>query len=142
MTGLVRRAKPEDADALAACIAVAYARYADLTLPDVAGGVGQEITDHLVWVYETETVIAGGIMVARDGVKAHLRNIAVHPDYGGRGIGSALIKTVIDALREQGVQSVALATHVGMPENVALYRHLGWTETGREGNKVLMSRAI
>ena len=142
MTGLVRRAIPEDADALAACITMAYARYSDLTLPDVAGDVDQEIADHLVWVFESEGHIVGGVIVNRAGTKAHLRNIAVHPEYGGRGVGASLIKTAIDSLHGQGIRTVELTTHIGMPENVVLYRHLGWTETGREGNKVFMSRVI
>ena len=142
MTGAVRRAVAGDADALAECITAAYARYAGLTLPEVAAGIPQEFTDHLVWVFETGGAIAGGIMVSKDGDTAHLRNIAVHPKHSGQGMGSALIRTAIDALRAEGVRSVVLATHVGMPENVALYSHLGWVETGRTGDKVLMSRVI
>ncbi len=142
MTGLVRSAVAEDAKGLAACIAAAYARYSELSLPDVAGGIPQEINDHLVWVCENHGIITGGIMVGLDAETAHLRNIAVHPDHGGQGIGSALINTAIEALRGRGIQSVVLATHVEMPQNLALYHHLGWVETGREGEKVFMARAI
>ncbi len=35
-----------------------------------------------------------------------------------------------------------LSTHVDMPENVRLYIHLGWEETGRTGNKVQMKKNI
>jgi GNAT superfamily N-acetyltransferase len=142
MTGPVRRAVAGDGDALADCITAAYARYAGLLLPDVAGGVPQEIADHLVWVFEIDGAIVGGIVVSRAADKAHLRNLAVHPAHGRKGIGSALIKTAIEALAADGVRSVDLATHVGMPENVALYSHLGWVETQRAGDKVFMSRAI
>ncbi|MGJ8618072.1 MAG: GNAT family N-acetyltransferase [Sulfitobacter sp.] len=138
----VRRAIADDAESLAACIRAAYARYSDLTLPDVAGGMVQEIAEHQVWVFEAGGEVVGGIALGKDEGRAHLRNIAVHPDHGGKGIGSALIKTAIAACRADGVRSIVLATHVGMPENVALYRHLGWVETGRENDKVYMSRMI
>ena len=142
MTDGVRRATLNDAPALAECIAAAYAPYSALSLPDVAGGVVEEIANHLVWVFESSGTIAGGIVIAQDGAKAHLRNIAVHPGNGGQGIGSALINTAIDALRADGGRSIELATHVGMLGNVALYAHLGWVETSRAGDKVFMSRTI
>jgi ribosomal protein S18 acetylase RimI-like enzyme len=131
-----------DADGLAACITAAYERYSRLLLPDVAGGIVQDIEKHLVWVFERNGAIIGGAVISRFGDKAHLRNIAVDPAYGGQGIGSALISTAIVALRANGIHSIALATHVGMPDNVGLYTHLGWVETSRAGDKVFMSRSI
>ncbi|MGC1495509.1 MAG: GNAT family N-acetyltransferase [Sulfitobacter sp.] len=138
----VRRAVESDADALASCIGAAYARYHGLALPDVAGDIDQEIAAHWVWVFESSDIIVGGIVMSQSQDKAHLRNLAVHPAHGGQGIASALIRTALDAMRTQGVRSVELATHVGMPENLALYSHLGWHETGRAGDKVFMSRMI
>jgi GNAT superfamily N-acetyltransferase len=142
MTGRFRRAVAGDVEALSNCISAAYARYADLSLPDVSGGIGHDISDHLVWVYEIEDAIVGGIVVSRDASNGHLRNLAVHPAQGGRGIGTLLINAAIEALAADGVTSVSLATHKGMPENVRFYAHLGWVETGRSGDKVYMSRMI
>ena len=140
---MVRRAEPGDAAGLAACIDAAYApaRARGIDLPPVADGVDQDIRNHLVWLAEDGNIL-GGIVVALRGDRAHLVNIAVHPAYGGRGIGKKLIETAVGAARDRGAMWMDLATHVDMPENVVMYGHLGWQETGRRANKVLMSRRL
>ena len=35
-----------------------------------------------------------------------------------------------------------LNTHAAMPDNVALYQHLGWETSGQHGNTVAMRKAI
>lgn len=83
-----------------------------------------------------------GIVIAFGGDHAQPVNIAVDPAFGGQGIGKALIETALDELGAQNVGRIDLATHIAMPENVALYTHLGWTETGRRADKVYMSRSL
>lgn len=156
---IIRRAQDADAEPLAACISAAYgaALARGVSLPPVAEGIDADIRDHLVWVAEdsgTRGGIRGGLVLGladglRDGLQdgrhdagAHLINIAVDPSFGGRGIGKQLIETAVAAARAAGARRIDLATHVDMPENVALYTHLGWRETGRSGNKVLMSREL
>ncbi len=71
-----------------------------------------------------------------------LENVAVHPDSSGLGVGSALIKQAEAECLEFGLHQLRLTTHVDMPENIRLYEHLGWRETGRSGSKVQMSKDI
>lgn len=140
----VRRADPSDAPALTDCVVAAYAsaQALGIDLPPVAEGLAEDIRDHLVWVACIGTDLAGGIVVHLSGDRAHLANIAVHPDRGGQGIGRALIDTAIAELVARGVTRFDLTSHVEMPWNLALYQHLGWAETGRGGNRVHMSRKI
>ncbi len=140
---IIRRAKVSDSDALAACISAAYADALarGVSLPPVAEGIDADIRDQLVWVAEDGGVRGGVVLGLRDDV-AHLINIAVDPSCGGRGIGRRLIETVLAAAQAAGAKRMDLATHVDMPENVALYTHLGWRVTGRHENKVLMSRDL
>jgi hypothetical protein len=44
--------------------------------------------------------------------------------------------------RESGFSELRLATHVLLDENISLYRHLGWEETGRDKTRVFMKREI
>ncbi|MBD3664750.1 GNAT family N-acetyltransferase [Sulfitobacter sp. TSTF-M16] len=133
---------PGDAVGLTACIDAAYAPFAHLDLPDVSGGVPEDIASGRVWVCEVDRVLTGGIIVSHQGSVGHLRNVAVSPERAGQGIGTRLIETAIAHLKENGVEMVNLATHSGMPQNLAYYARLGWSETGREGNKVMMQRVL
>ena len=137
-------ASASDSPRLAELIDAAYAearrRLPDL--PDVSGGIADHIAERVVLVAWSGASPVGVAIWGLDGPAAHLANIAVHPVAAGQGIGKALIAAVEQGARENGATRIDLATHVGLPENVALYAHLGWQETGREGNKVYMSKAL
>ena len=66
----------------------------------------------------------------------HVREIVLRPDFQGRGIGSALLRAVIERARARGVP-VRLGT---FHQNRALdlYRRLGFRETGRTASHVLL----
>jgi len=139
----IRAAGPDDATALKRCIQAAYAVYDGRIddLPDVAGGIAEDIRDRSVWVaVQGGRILGGGILVM--GEAAHLTNVAVHPDAGGKGIGRALIDRIEAVARQAGYSELRLATHVRIPENVVLYERLGWRQTAREGNKILMAKPL
>ena len=140
----VRRADPTDARPLTNCVTAAYAvaQAQGVDLPPVAEGLAEDIRDHLVWVAEFGPDLVGGIVVRLADDHAHLANIAVDPNRGGQGVGRALIDMAIADLVAREVTRFDLTTHVDMPWNVALYRHLGWALTGQDGKRVHMSRKI
>jgi len=140
----LRAARPSDAANLAAIMRAAYAPFSERIpdLPDVASGLADDIRQHDVWLALLAALPRGGVVISHAGERAHLVNLAVHPKAAGRGLGRALIDLAVARARDKGARQLDLATHVMMPENVALYRHLGWQETGRQGNKVFMSRAL
>ena len=74
--------------------------------------------------------------------KAHLANLAVHPDAGGQGLGRRLIDHVVDAARIAGHHRIHLATHVDMPATQAFYDRLGWQRAGQDGNKVYFAKEL
>lgn len=141
---VIRQANLADVAQLKQCVDRAYAplkaRLPDL--PDVSGGLEREIEDRIVLVAEMNDGVAGCAVMSIDGSRAHLVNIAVDPDFKGKGIGRALLEAVESRALRDGATGIALATHVGIPENVKLYRHLGWSETSRNGNKVLMNKKL
>ncbi|WP_298913824.1 GNAT family N-acetyltransferase [uncultured Roseobacter sp.] len=140
----IRRATPVDADRLAACIQDAYASYTETIpdLPDVAADVEQDIANHFTWVAVLEGEIVGGAIVVLDIPDAQLANIAVAGSAKGRGVGRMLLRHIEQACQTLEVQVLKLSTHVNMPDNVAMYEHLGWRETGRAGSKVHMEKRL
>ncbi len=140
----LRRAREGDADALAACIDAAYSIYADriTDLPAVSEGVEDAIRDHRVWIIEADSEIVGGIVLVPHDDFLMLENIAVRPEAAGSGLGRALIERAEQDCMELGLNEIRLSTHIGMPENVAIYERLGWRETDRSDNKVFMSKSV
>jgi len=111
-------------------------------LPDVSAGLAEDIRDHHVFVVESDGILTGCAIVSLNGTSAHLMNIAVDPAARGQGLGRLLMEHAEEFARSSGAAEMHLATHVEMPENVALYSHLGWSETSRNGNKVMMKKDL
>ena len=140
----IRKAEQRDATALATCIDAAYADYAAriADLPPVSAGCAEAIARHHVWVAEIDIKLVGGLeMVPGDGFM-RLANLAVHPDHEGVGLSRALLARAEAEASDQGYRKLRLPTHVGMPEKVRLYAHLGWQGGRRQGNEVSMKKAI
>jgi len=144
MTQDLRRAEPTDAAEIVACIDAAYAPWfaAGLQLPDVSGGVEQDIRENPVWVIKHDDRIAGCLIALAGDTAWHLMNVAVHPDFAGQGLGKHLIAACVDAAKQAGAEQLLLATHAEMPANVALYSRLGWVITEKTETRIRMSRTF
>lgn len=78
------------------------------------------------WVAEDE-----GRIVAYCGMMcvlplADVQTIAVLPAYEGRGIGSTLLRGLIEAATERGAQDVLLEVRADNPRAQGLYEHFGF----------------
>jgi predicted N-acetyltransferase YhbS len=56
----------------------------------------------------------------------HLAGLAVHPDFGRRGIGAALVQRVLQIARDRALAGVILTTFDDLPWNGPFYRRLGF----------------
>lgn len=137
---MIRPATLADVDGLRAAVIAAYAPYAaqGLGLPPVDQGLDQDITDNHVWVAEDRGLILGGIILVMHDTTAHIANLAVHPIGEGQGLGRRLIDTATAAAHDAGCKHVELTTHKDMTGTQAFYARLGWTQTGRDGDKVTL----
>ncbi|MGR3713214.1 MAG: GNAT family N-acetyltransferase [Shimia sp.] len=138
-----RLAHLHEVEAITRLIDAAYQPYRDqgVVLPDVSGGIDRAIAAGQVWV-TGRAEVQGVLMVLLAPPKAHLMNVAVSPDARGKGLGGKLIGHAVGLATEAGCVEIALATHQELAENIALYKHLGWTETAREGARVMMTRLL
>ncbi len=141
---MIRKAEAAEASAVAVCIDAAYAAHRQRLpdLPDVSAGCAEAIADGQVWVALREDRIFGVLMLAPEDGFLKLVNVAVHPQATGLGLGGALMARADAEAAAQGVSELRLATHADLPENVALYEHLGWRVTDREGRKVHMRKSL
>lgn len=142
----IREAIPEDSDSLKVCMESAYAAYRErmggARLPPMDADYLSEINNYPTWVVEAEGIILGGLIMAFENDQASIANIAVDPIFQGQGVGGELMRFAQSKAKECSYSELHLATHVLLKENLSLYRHLGWKETGRDGDRVFMKKAI
>ena len=65
---------------------------------------------------------------------ADMMNVAVHPDYRRQGIAKELVSALVTALKEKGVNSLALEVRVSNTPAIALYEQLGFQQVGLRPN--------
>ncbi|MBW2306110.1 MAG: GNAT family N-acetyltransferase [Deltaproteobacteria bacterium] len=69
--------------------------------------------------------LVGYVDVVSDAVDdAYIRNLMVHPEYQGRGIGSELISTILRRIKREGIK---MANVLFEPHLVDFYRKCGFT---------------
>ncbi|MEE2716627.1 MAG: GNAT family N-acetyltransferase [SAR324 cluster bacterium] len=130
----LRRATPDDAQALSKVAEAAYQHYTPrIGKPPgpMLADYAEEIQRHQVWVAESNQQIIGGLVLIPDTDFMLLDNVAVHPKQQGRGPGRALLELAEAEASAQGYRELRLYTHETMTENIALYARSGWTETHR-----------
>jgi [ribosomal protein S18]-alanine N-acetyltransferase len=69
--------------------------------------------------------------------QGELGNVAVDDDLRGHGIGSKLIKAVLDGAVERGVKEVFLEVRKSNVRAQDLYKNFGFSEVGRRKNYYL-----
>lgn len=85
-------------------------------LPDEAGSPG-EVVGYVV----SDTVRERGEALG------HIKDLAVHPDHRGRGIGARLLRHSLQSLAEQGARRVKLEVRQGNEPARSLYGEFGFT---------------
>jgi ribosomal protein S18 acetylase RimI-like enzyme len=143
----IRRAGPEDAEAIARLLHDFNSEYAEPT-PGVEALAGY--SRQLLAAGEMTVLLAGdgpdGISLIRfrtaiwtGGPEAHLQELYVVPALRGRGIGRALLEATMDAAREAGATGIDLNTGTTDSAARALYESCGFTnrEGGADGPSML-----
>jgi len=60
--------------------------------------------------------------------EAHIDQLSVLPDHGGRGTGRALLEAAIAWARASGLSGVTLTTFRDVPWNAPFYRRVGFVD--------------
>lgn len=140
----LRNATLADVPALKALIDASYAPFAarGIALPDVSGGLAEDIAEREVIVAQQSDEMLGVLVLSLTEDHAHLMNVAVSPAAQGQGVGKLLITEAEMLAIQSGATVLDLATHKDIPENIATYEHLGWHVTGREDARIFMSKPL
>jgi len=83
---------------------------------------------YVVAVCDDQVVGYGGMWLIID--EAHITNVAVHPDYRGRGIGEAIMRSLVDKATSLGAVRMTLEVRVSNEIAQNLYKKLGFYSAG------------
>ena len=108
-------------------------RFREVGMPDIADAdpfgddeLREFVAADRAWVaVDDGEVIGYAVAMVVDGA-GHLEQLSVVPAHQGRGVGRALVETVVDWARADGCTAVTLTTFRDVPFNRPLYEHLGF----------------
>ena len=131
----LRPARTEDRAAIEQVVNGAYAVY----IPRIGKPPGPMLDDYAQLIAagavsvleEPAGTVAAIVVLSPKPDHLLLDNIAVRPERQGRGLGRRLIEFAEAEARRRGFAELRLYTHEKMVENIAIYRRLGFVETGR-----------
>ena len=99
-----------------------------------------------VFVLEVEDFTCGVLVLLAESDQVMIENVALLPSAQGKGYGRLLMDFAEQFARERGYAELRLYTNVKMVENIEIYKHLGYVETGRAGQdgyaRVFMSKLL
>lgn len=78
------------------------------------------------FVAVTDAKIIGAIMTGTDGRRGYIYHAAVHPDYRKQGVGKMLVNTALSAVKNLGINKVALAVFKKNKEANEFWEKLGF----------------
>ncbi|MEM7500188.1 MAG: GNAT family N-acetyltransferase [Pseudomonadota bacterium] len=131
-------ARTSQIPALEALAAAAYARYVPrlgYEPPAMRPDFAQQIARGAVEIAGCPDGLLAYLIHFQDGADWVVDNLAVAPAAQGQGLGRALLAHAETRARAAGAARLTLFTNLVMTENQALYRRLGFTETGRRPYK-------
>ena len=132
MTVEIRPAGPEAAPVVHRLTQAAFAGQETLTPPSGALHETEDVVREQLAKRAGLVAYAGGVpagclrIVEGDDGRLHVRRVSVDPAYRGRGICSALMRHAEDAARADGRTALWLGVRDQLPDNLAVYRHLGY----------------
>ncbi|MCX5807429.1 MAG: ribosomal protein S18-alanine N-acetyltransferase [Proteobacteria bacterium] len=83
------------------------------------------------FVIETNDLLLGYIMLYYVLDEAHILNLAINPDYRGRGYASQLIRHIIEYCAKKGISDFFLEVRDGNIKAINLYKMFGFKVIGK-----------
>lgn len=132
----VRTAAPEEAPAIAAVLAAAFAEYEPAYTPQAFSATtptSEQILHRFhegpVWVGLHEDSIVGTVAAAPRGERLYVRSMGVLPNMRGHRMGWLLLRYVESFASQHGYRSLFLSTTPFLDAAIALYERFGFTRT-------------
>jgi ribosomal protein S18 acetylase RimI-like enzyme len=137
----IRKANPQDAAAIAECLAAAFApfraqyspgAFAD-TVPDTEG-VLNRMERMTVFIAIAKAEVVGTIACSAADQVGHLRGMAVDPEWQGHNIAQQLLQHAESHLCAAGCRRITLNTTAPLERAIRFYERNDYVPTGKISN--------
>ena len=125
----LRQATAADAAAIRALTRDAYAKWVPLIGREpkpMTANYDEAVARHRFDLLYIDGTLAALIETIREADHLLVENVAVSPDFQGRGLGRKLMAHAEVLAREQGFGTIRLYTNQRFVENITLYQKLGY----------------
>jgi ribosomal protein S18 acetylase RimI-like enzyme len=146
---VTRQAAPADAAAIRELTRAAYAKWVPLIGREpkpMTADYEAAVRDHRFDLLHIDGRLAALLETIRQADHLLVENVAVSPDFQGRGLGRKLMVLAETLAIEAGFSEIRLYTNQRFAENIALYRKLGYRVDREEvlanGTAVHMSKDL
>ena len=99
-----------------------------------------ESPDTLYLVVKVQGVIVGYCGLLQSFEEADITNVAVHPEWRGRGIAYRMLQTLMEQGKTRGIERYTLEVRVSNASAIHVYEKLGFTSVGIRKNFYDMPR--
>lgn len=128
---LIRFASFHDIDQLAHIEVSAASRYPPARIPHPHESLPETmlleaLKNNLLFCAEEAEQVVGFAACHRYKQNLHLDEISVLPEYGQQGIGSLLVKQVLETAKHNDLKACTLTTFEDIPWNAPFYQKLGF----------------
>lgn len=86
-----------------------------------------ECNPETCFVAENDGMVIGVIIAGNDGRRGYIYHTAVNPLFRGRGIGRKLVESAMNALKEAGINKVALVVFGRNKDGNEFWEKMGFT---------------
>jgi GNAT superfamily N-acetyltransferase len=145
----IRQATPQDAAAIASLTRAAYLKWVPVIGREpkpMEANYDEAVLKHRFDLLYVDGTLAALIETVKEADHLLIENVAVSPDFQGRGLGGQLLKHAEKLACDLGYGELRLYTNKMFAANVALYLHVGYRidrETiGPRGTTVYMSKTV
>ncbi len=111
-----------------------YLLYEQMSKTDFQAVYDDLVTKNLVYVYLQENTLVGMFKLVpltyRTSHIAYLGGVAIHPDFGGKGLGKKMMQAILDFSKAQGLKRIELSTATINERAIRLYESVGFEKEG------------
>ena len=80
-----------------------------------------------VSIFDGEKIVAMARAIGDKGLCYYIKDVVVHPDYQGRGLGRILIGEILEYINANGAEGTEIAVELcAMPDKIPFYEKFGF----------------